>query len=82
MRKGALQNREVARKEWQAVWRDFKQWRIRAQIKRIIKHIEKVIELEGGNRYREGATEVLECLKAPKAGEDRQEDIQIWKVVN
>jgi hypothetical protein len=32
--------------------------------------IEKVIKLEGGNGYREAATEAPRRLKAPKAGED------------
>jgi len=39
------------------------------------RYIQKVIELEGGNEYREGATEALRRLKAPKAGEDEWEDI-------
>jgi len=42
-----------------------------AWIKRIVRHIQKVIELEGGNEYREGAIEALRRLKAPKAGEDK-----------
>ena len=40
-----------------------------------MRHIEKVIELEGGNEYRKGATEVPRRLKAPKAAENEWEDI-------
>ena len=74
-RKGAPQQREVARKVWQAAWRDLEQWRIQAWIERIMRHIEKVIELKGGNEYREGAIEVPRRLKAPKAVENEWEDI-------
>jgi len=56
-RKRAPQHREAARKAWQVVWRDLEQWRIQAWIERIVRHIEKVIELEGGNKYRVGAIE-------------------------
>jgi len=37
--------------------------------------MQKVIKLEGGNEYRESALEALRRLKAPKAGEDKWEDI-------
>ena len=61
--KGAPQRREVARNVWQATWRDLEQWRIQAWIERIVRHIQKVIDLEGGNEYREGATEAPRRLK-------------------
>ncbi len=38
-------------------------------------YIEKVIELEGGNEYREGVIEAPRRLKAPKAEKDEWEDI-------
>ena len=44
-------------------------------IKRIVRYIKKIIELKGGNKYREGAIEVQRRIKAPKARENKWEDI-------
>ena len=43
---------------WEDIWWEkLDQDRIRAWIERIMRHIDKVIELEGDNKYREGAKE-------------------------
>ena len=44
-------------KAWLGAWQDLKQWRIQQWIKRIPCYIEKIIELKGGNDYREGVDE-------------------------
>jgi len=40
------------------------QWRIQAWIERIPRHIQKIIELEGGNEYREGKADKARRFKA------------------
>ncbi|EDN06634.1 predicted protein [Histoplasma mississippiense (nom. inval.)] len=52
--KGAPQNRAAAIAIWERTWRDLPQEQIQAWIERIPVHIKKVIELEGGNEYKEG----------------------------
>jgi hypothetical protein len=39
---------------WEACWKELKQDQIRAWIERIVENVPKVIELEGGNEYKEG----------------------------
>jgi hypothetical protein len=39
---------------WSKAWKDLEQEKIQAWIERIPEHIEKIIELEGGNNYKEG----------------------------
>ena len=41
-------------------YKELTQTRIQHWIERMPRHIKKVIELKGGNEYREGATEVVE----------------------
>ena len=57
IKRGPPTSRAAAEKAWISTWQDFKQWRIQQWIERIPRHIEKVIELKGGNDYREGAEE-------------------------
>ena len=53
-RKGAPTNRKMAEVEWVKCWDNMEQERIQHWIERIVRHIQKVIELEGDNNYREG----------------------------
>jgi hypothetical protein len=54
-KKGAPQSRTEAVKIWEACWyKDLQQSQIQAWIKRIPRHIEEIIRLEGGNEYKEG----------------------------
>jgi transposase len=53
-RKGAPKNRSEAIKVWERCWKDLTQEQIQAWIERIPRHIQKIIELEGGNEYKEG----------------------------
>ena len=51
-KKGAPKSQAEAEAVWQRVWnQDLRQERIQAWIERIIVHIQKVLELEGGNGY-------------------------------
>jgi hypothetical protein len=62
-KRGPLTSRAAAEKAWLGAWQDLKQWRIQQWIERIPRHIEKVIELKGGNNYREGADEKQQSRK-------------------
>jgi hypothetical protein len=53
-KKGAPKNRAEAIRAWTKCWQDLPQEKIRAWIERIMRHIQEVIKLEGGNEYREG----------------------------
>ena len=57
IKRGPLTSRAAAEKAWLGAWQDLKQWRIQQWIERIPRHIKKIIELKGGNDYREGAEE-------------------------
>jgi transposase len=53
-RKGAPKNRQEAINAWEDYWKELPQSAIQAWIERIPIHIQKIIELEGGNEYKEG----------------------------
>ena len=53
-KKGAPKNRGEATKAWQQAWSDLPQSQIQAWIERIPIHVQKIIELDGGNEYKEG----------------------------
>lgn len=53
-KKGASKNRTEAIRAWEKCWDELPQEKIQAWIERIPKHVKKVIELEGGNEYKEG----------------------------
>lgn len=55
-KKGAPVTRADAEVRWKQAWKDLPQEKIQAWIERIPRHIQKVIELEGGNEYYEGRT--------------------------
>ncbi|RYC77279.1 hypothetical protein BFJ63_vAg19847 [Fusarium oxysporum f. sp. narcissi] len=53
-KKGAPKNRSEAIRRWEGGWKELRQAQIRAWIERIPVHVKKIIELEGGNEYKEG----------------------------
>lgn len=53
-KKGPTENLITATKVWTKAWNNLPQEKIQKWIERIPRHIEKIIELEGGNYYREG----------------------------
>jgi transposase len=53
-RKGAPKTRQEAFSAWKAAWQELPQERIQQWIERIPWHIKQIIELEGGNEYKEG----------------------------
>jgi transposase len=53
-KKGAPKSRAEAARVWQKAWDDLPQEQIQAWIERIPVHVQKIIELEGGNEYKEG----------------------------
>ena len=55
----ALKTHKEAIQEWTNAWAELEQQGTQAWIERITYHIDKVIELEGGNHYREKRTEVV-----------------------
>ena len=64
-KKGAPQLRAEVERVWQKAWDELEQWRIEAWIERIIRHIQEIILVEGGNQYREGKTEKVRQFQAP-----------------
>ena len=56
--KGYPRTRKILTKVQERIWvEELSQKRIQAQIERLPRHIEKVLELRGGNKYREGKDE-------------------------
>ena len=53
-KKGAPKSRVGGVIAWEKCWKELPQEKIQAWIKRIPVHIQKIIELEGGNEYKEG----------------------------
>jgi len=53
-KKGAPTSRNEAIQAWQQVWDELPQEAIQAWIERIPHHVQQIIELEGGNEYKEG----------------------------
>jgi transposase len=53
-KKGAPKSRAEAIRVWERCWEDLAQKQIQAWIERIPRHVQKIIELEGGNEYQEG----------------------------
>lgn len=51
---GAKEKETQMKGDWQNYWDDMSQERIQAWIKRIPIHVQEVIKLEGGNKYKEG----------------------------
>lgn len=53
-KKGAPKSRQEAITAWLAAWQELPQERIQAWIERLPRHVKTIIELEGGNEYKEG----------------------------
>ncbi len=53
-KKGAPKSRQEAIKVWEQCWESLSQEQIQAWIERIPWHVEQIIQLEGGNEYKEG----------------------------
>lgn len=53
-KKGAPKTRAEAVRAWKAAWKELPRDKIQAWIERISIHVQKIIELEGGNEYQEG----------------------------
>ncbi|KAE9961106.1 hypothetical protein BLS_004613 [Venturia inaequalis] len=49
-----IETAAAAKKIWEKTWKELKQKKIQGWIERIMTHIKKVIEYEGGNDYVEG----------------------------
>ena len=62
----------VAEKVWSKAWKDLEQEKIQAWIERIPEHIERIIELEGGNNYEEGRNKSL-----PKVRKTRTQAVRL-----
>lgn len=75
-KKGAPQSRAQAERDWKEAWENLSQEKIQSLISRIVIHIQKVIELEGGNEYMEGTGESRE--KRRRRGQNTDED---WEEV-
>jgi hypothetical protein len=58
-KKGAPKSRAETIRKWEAAWEALPQEKIQAWIERIPYHIRKIIELEGGNEYKEGRDKSL-----------------------
>ena len=53
-KKGAPKSRQEVIIAWKTAWTELPQEKIQAWIERIPVHVQKIIELEGGNEYKEG----------------------------
>ena len=51
---GTAMSKEQMKRDWLKAWKDLPQKKIQEWIERIPGHIQKIIELEGGNEYKEG----------------------------
>lgn len=92
-KRGAPSNRLDAIRAWSQCWREMPQQMIQAWIERIPMHVQKVIELQGGNNYKEGRARlgrgeraVSESLEQATSHEDTAVDeteanYEEWDVV-
>ena len=71
-RRGPPLTGAVAEKVWSKAWKDLEQEKIQAWIERIPEHIERIIELEGGNNYEEGRNKSL-----PKVRKTRTQAVRL-----
>lgn len=52
--RGAPRDKKTGKEAWYKAWGELPQEAIQQWIERLIRHIQEVIRLEGGNEYREG----------------------------
>ncbi|EED15643.1 conserved hypothetical protein [Talaromyces stipitatus ATCC 10500] len=55
--RGAPREKKTAREAWLKAWNDLPQNQIQDWIEHLIRHVQEVIRLEGGNEYCEGRNE-------------------------
>jgi hypothetical protein len=53
-KKGAPKNRADGIKAWEKCWQDIPQEKLQQLVERIPIHVQQIIDLEGGNEYKEG----------------------------
>ncbi|KAJ3475474.1 hypothetical protein NLG97_g9447 [Lecanicillium saksenae] len=53
-KKGAPKSRQEAITAWEAAWEELPQSRIQGWIERLPRHVKTIVELKGGNEYKEG----------------------------
>jgi hypothetical protein len=53
-KRGGTSNKKKLRARWERCWEDLPQSKIQEWIERIPHHVKEVIQLEGGNEYKEG----------------------------
>jgi hypothetical protein len=72
-RRGCPRTKALLTKVWTRCWEEeLSQKRIQLWIERIPRHIQKIIELKGGNEYREGREEGEWSDIRPYVAEDRK----------
>jgi hypothetical protein len=59
-KRGVASSIAQMKKDWEECWKRLFQERIQAWIERIMRHIQKVILLKGGNEYKEGREDEVE----------------------
>jgi hypothetical protein len=52
--RGAPRDKKTGKEAWIRAWDELPQERIQHWIERLMRHIQEVIRLEGGNEYKEG----------------------------
>ena len=62
-KKGPTSNRKKLRVRWEECWEDLPQRKIQEWIKAIPYHIQEIIQLKGGNKYKEGRKKGQEKTK-------------------
>jgi hypothetical protein len=67
IRRGPPLTRAVAEKVWSKAWKDLEQEKIQVWIERIPEHIEKIIELEGDNNYKEDRNKLPPRIRKTRA---------------
>ncbi|EGE80132.2 hypothetical protein BDDG_03073 [Blastomyces dermatitidis ATCC 18188] len=75
-KKGAPKNRKDAIKAWEDCWNMLLQKQIQSRIERVPVHIQKIIELGGGNEYREGCTQQDWRQKNPQQAEQQDDELE------
>ncbi|OJZ80204.1 hypothetical protein ASPFODRAFT_148152, partial [Aspergillus luchuensis CBS 106.47] len=56
--RGAPRDKKTAEEAWIKAWNELPQEKIQHWIERLMRHIQEIIRLEGGNEYKEGRTGV------------------------
>ncbi|EQL37278.1 hypothetical protein BDFG_01252 [Blastomyces dermatitidis ATCC 26199] len=81
-KKGAPKNRKDAIKAWEDCWNMLLQKQIQSRIERVPVHIQKIIELGGGNEYREGCTQQDWRQKNPQQAEQQDDELEWVEILS